>query len=64
VQRLAVVVLLVRGVLLQNFDGLAGRTWRGGEQNNEPATDALELVDVPLDIEYDDTVVSKSGTNF
>ena len=62
-KRLGVVVFPVAGVLFQDSNSLAGRTRGAGKQYDELATDSLEVVDVPLDVEYDDNRVVESGTN-
>jgi hypothetical protein len=54
VQRLAVVVLPVGGMPPQHSDRLTGRTRGGAKQEEKLATDFLEVVDVPPDVEYDD----------
>ena len=56
-QGLRVVVLPVGGVFLQYPGYLTGRTGGATEQNGELSTDLLEVVDVPLDVEYYDICV-------
>jgi hypothetical protein len=53
-QGLRVVVLPVGGVLFQCPGYLTGRTRGGAEQNDKLATNSFKVVDVPLDVEYDD----------
>ena len=61
-QGLCVVVLPVGGVFFQFPDPLTGRAGGGAKQNDKLAADFIEVVDVPLDVEYNNICVFQGGT--
>ena len=61
-QGLCVVILPVEGVLFQCSYSLTGRAGGAAEENGKLATNSIKVVDVLLDVEYDDIYVAEGGT--